>query len=126
MSRNAIPLERVPAGYVLMPEKPDGTYMQAIEDYFASRLKYKGRPQCDALKADCWMALMAYYAMVEVAKNAAPQALTDKDVQPVASPAVAASPTEWIVTQSEWCSFCGRHSVEMPECTNGPCKRAVA
>jgi hypothetical protein len=31
-------------------------------------MKYRGDPNSDALKADCWMALMAYYAMVDVVK----------------------------------------------------------
>lgn len=41
---------------------------QAIENYFASRMKYRDNPHTDAMKADCWMALMAYYAMVDVVK----------------------------------------------------------
>lgn len=55
--------------HVLMPEKADAEMCQAIENYFATRLKYKGREKCDELKADCWSALMAYYAMVAVVKG---------------------------------------------------------
>jgi hypothetical protein len=62
-------LEMLDGGtHVLMPVKVDGELSQAIEGYYAGILKYRARPNCDALKADCWMALMAYYAMVNVAK----------------------------------------------------------
>ena len=60
------------ADKVLMPEKPDAEMFQAMENYFATRQKYRKRPNCDALKADCWMALQAYYAMVAVVKARTP------------------------------------------------------
>ena len=67
-------VEKLKAGtHVLLPVKPGAEYMQAIEGYYASRIKYRDRPNCDALKADCWQALMALHAVIEVAKNEAPQ-----------------------------------------------------
>lgn len=55
--------------HVLMPVKADGDMSEAIWKYYANTVRYKRRPQSDACKADCWMALMAYYAMVEVVKH---------------------------------------------------------
>ena len=56
---------------ILMPEKADQEMAQAIEDYMASRHKYRDGENVDAMKADCWTALMAYYAMVAVVKKRA-------------------------------------------------------
>ena len=56
---------------ILMPEKADQEMTQAVEDYFASRVKYKDGKNLDAMHADCWMALMAYCAMVDVVKKRA-------------------------------------------------------
>lgn len=61
--------EKLAAGtHVLMPVKADGEMAHAIESYYAKTVKYRDRPNCDALKADCWSALMAYYAMVDVVR----------------------------------------------------------
>lgn len=60
---------KIKAGtHVLMPAKVDGDMSHAIWLYYSSTMKYKRRPQSDACKADCWMAMMAYYAMVDVVK----------------------------------------------------------
>lgn len=56
-------------GYVLMPEKADAEMGDAIEAYFRGLFKHRKNPDSDAMKADCWMALMAYYAMVKVVKE---------------------------------------------------------
>ena len=63
-------IDKIEAGtHVLLPVKPGAPYMQAIEGYYASRLKYRDKPDCDALKADCWQALMALHAVIEVAQR---------------------------------------------------------
>lgn len=63
-------LEKLETGtHVLMPVQPGGEFMQAIEGYFSGLLRHRNRPNSDAMKADCWCALMAYYAMVDVAKK---------------------------------------------------------
>lgn len=56
---------------VSLPRKPTPEMIQAIEEYYGSRLKYKGK-KSEAMKADCWMALMAYYKMVEAYEKANP------------------------------------------------------
>jgi hypothetical protein len=50
-----------------MPEKPTDAMIQAIEGYYGQTMKYRDKPTCNALKADCWQALMAYHAMYDVA-----------------------------------------------------------
>jgi hypothetical protein len=54
---------------VLMPVKVDSEMADAIEGYFRGTVKYRDRPNCDELKADCWKAMMAYYAMVDVVRK---------------------------------------------------------
>lgn len=66
---------KIAAGtHVLMPVKADGEMMQAIEAWFASRLRYRDRRNDSAMNAECWNALMAYGAMVDsVLERGAPQ-----------------------------------------------------
>ena len=54
--------------HILMPVKADGEMSEAIWRYYSTRLKFKDRSQSDACRAECWMALMAFYAIVEVVK----------------------------------------------------------
>lgn len=63
-------MEKLEAGtHVLMPAKADGEMAQAIEGYFCNIQRHKKNPNSDAMKADCWCALMAYYAMVDQVKS---------------------------------------------------------
>jgi hypothetical protein len=56
--------------FITLPKRPDAVMLQAIEDYFSTRLKYRDRKNDDAMHADCWMASMAYIAMVEAYEKA--------------------------------------------------------
>lgn len=50
-----------------MPVKATPEMMQAIEKYYFSRCS---RPRNrDAVLAQCWQAMMAYYAMVDLFKD---------------------------------------------------------
>lgn len=63
-------IDKIEAGtHVLMPVKPGGKFLEAIHGYYANTTKYRDRPESDACKADCWMALMALHAAIAVAKS---------------------------------------------------------
>jgi hypothetical protein len=56
------------ADMILMPRKANAAMQDAIERYYFSRAS---RPKNrDAVLAQCWQALMAYYAMVEALEAA--------------------------------------------------------
>lgn len=68
--------QQISAGtHVLMPVKATPEMTAAIEGYYFSRVMNKGKEKKDgarrdAVLADCWQALMAYYAMVEAVRAA--------------------------------------------------------